>query len=101
VAFLRWCEAYPVDQVVGALGVYLDKDYAGEGKAENYAKGIIRNWQAVRPGNGSPATSPPKPKMVRLPGTGIRIDERDLTDSDRRNIAEWKAKEEARRAAQQ
>ncbi|MBI4869256.1 MAG: hypothetical protein HY816_20135 [Candidatus Wallbacteria bacterium] len=51
LAFLRWCAAYPVDQVLGGLEVYLDKDCAGDGKAERYAQGIIRNWKP-NGGNG-------------------------------------------------
>ena len=55
VAQLRKWERYPVDQVQAGIRTYLQKDYAGEGKDENYLYGIIRkqtgkgskgrNWQ--------------------------------------------------------
>jgi hypothetical protein len=44
----KW-EKYPVEQVESGIKVYLEKDYAGQGKREEYLLGIIRNnnnWQA-------------------------------------------------------
>ena len=38
----KW-EKYPVEQVEGAIRIYLDKDYAAQGKKEDYLLGIIRN----------------------------------------------------------
>jgi hypothetical protein len=55
-AFLRWSAAYPVDRVVAALTTYIDRDCAGEGKAEAYAKGIIRNQKAGGNGHGRTST---------------------------------------------
>ena len=41
----KW-ERYPVVQVEAAIRTYLEKDYAGQGKAEAYLLGIIRNQKA-------------------------------------------------------
>jgi hypothetical protein len=38
----KW-EKYPVDQVEAGIRIYLEKDYAGCGKREEYLMGIIRN----------------------------------------------------------
>jgi hypothetical protein len=41
--FLQDCGKYPVHQVEAGLRVYLEKDYASQGKNEKYLLGIIRN----------------------------------------------------------
>ena len=38
----KWAP-YPVEQVEAGIRIYLDKDYAGQGKREEYLMGIIRN----------------------------------------------------------
>ena len=43
LAQLQKWERYPVGQVEPAMKIYLDKDYAGQGKDEKYLLGIIRN----------------------------------------------------------
>jgi hypothetical protein len=43
LAQLKKWERYPVEQVENAIRVYLEKDYAGQGKREEYLLGIIRN----------------------------------------------------------
>jgi len=43
VAQLRKWERYPVEQVEAGIRAYLDKDYAAQGKREEYLWGIIRN----------------------------------------------------------
>ena len=43
VAQLRKWERYPVEQVETGIRAYLDKDYAAQGKREEYLWGIIRN----------------------------------------------------------
>lgn len=43
MAQLRKWERYPVDQVEAGIKTYLDKDYAAQGKREDYLLGIIRN----------------------------------------------------------
>ncbi len=53
----KW-KRYPVEQVEAAMRTYLDRDYAGQGKREEYLLGIIRNQQSeeVKPeSTGSPA----------------------------------------------
>ncbi|MBI4595964.1 MAG: hypothetical protein HY730_06250 [Candidatus Tectomicrobia bacterium] len=40
--FKRW-EQHQVNQVIEGLSIYLEKDCAAQGKAEDYALGIIRN----------------------------------------------------------
>lgn len=42
-AQLRKWERYPVEQVEAGIQIYLEKDYAGQGKREEYLLGIIRN----------------------------------------------------------
>ena len=51
----RW-ERYPVEQVEAGIRVYLDKNYADEGKDEKYLYGIIRRLR--NPKNNPPATPP-------------------------------------------
>lgn len=41
---LKW-DSYPVEQVEGAIRIYLKKGCASEGKGEKYLLGIIRNQQ--------------------------------------------------------
>ncbi len=43
LAQLRKWDRYPVEQVKTGIRVYLEKDYAGQGKREEYLLGIIRN----------------------------------------------------------
>ena len=43
LAQLQKWERYPVEQVEAGIRVYLEKDYAGQGKREDYLLGIIRN----------------------------------------------------------
>jgi len=43
IALLQKWERYPVEQVESGIRVYLEKDYAGQGKREAYLMGIIRN----------------------------------------------------------
>ena len=43
IAQLKKWEIYPVEQVESGIRVYLEKDYAGQGKREEYLLGIIRN----------------------------------------------------------
>ena len=43
IAQLQKWEKYPVEQVEVGIQIYLDKDYAGQGKREEYLLGIIRN----------------------------------------------------------
>ncbi len=40
---LRKWDRYPVEQVKAGIQIYLEKDYAGQGKREEYLLGIIRN----------------------------------------------------------
>lgn len=43
---------YPADQVMAAIRIYIEKDYAGQGKDEKYLLGIIRgNSQQKAPAN--------------------------------------------------
>ena len=43
IAQLQKWEKYPVEQVESGIRVYLEKDYASQGKREEYLCGIIRN----------------------------------------------------------
>jgi hypothetical protein len=43
IAQLKKWEIYPAEQVESGIRVYLEKDYAGQGKREEYLLGIIRN----------------------------------------------------------
>ena len=43
IAQLQKWERYTVEQVEAGIRIYLDKDYAGQGKREEYLLGIIRN----------------------------------------------------------
>lgn len=48
LAELKKWEKYPANQVEGGIRVYLEKDYAGQGKPEAYLLGIIRNNGVAR-----------------------------------------------------
>lgn len=43
LAQLQKWERYPVEQVQAGIRIYIEKDYAGQGKRESYLLGIIRN----------------------------------------------------------
>lgn len=45
LAQLQKWERYPIEQVESAIHTYLNKDYASQGKREDYLLGIIRNSQ--------------------------------------------------------
>lgn len=53
MAQLKKWDRYPVEQVIGGITRYLDKDYAGEGKDERYLCGIIRNFKPDRENTAS------------------------------------------------
>ena len=48
IAQLQEWDQYPVNQVEEGIKIYLDKDYASQGKKEKYLLGIIRN-QKTKP----------------------------------------------------
>ena len=55
LAEFQWWEGHNPESVTEGLRTYVDKGYAGEGKPEKYARGIIRN---NRPGGtGHPGRS--------------------------------------------
>ncbi|HUT43148.1 MAG TPA: hypothetical protein VMW95_02335, partial [Desulfobacterales bacterium] len=56
-AQLRKWQKYPVEQVEAGIRVYLDKDYAGQGKREEYLLGIIRNQTKIEPNPQQPLNS--------------------------------------------
>ena len=58
IAQLQKWEKYPVAQVEAGIKTYLEKDYAAEGRGENYLLGIIRNQKSNQPALPDP-TSPP------------------------------------------
>lgn len=47
LAQLKKWERYPIEQVEAGIKIYLDKDYAGQGKGEAYLLGIIRKGRNV------------------------------------------------------
>ena len=56
LAQLQKWQRYPVVQVESGIRIYLDKDYASQGKDEKYLYGIIRNQKIAEPqqqGTGS------------------------------------------------
>lgn len=63
LAQLQKWDRFPAEQVEAGIRTYLAKDYAGQGKGENYLFGIIRNHN----GDGHPQQSqhpePPQPKF--------------------------------------
>jgi hypothetical protein len=46
---LQQWDKYPADQVMAAIRIYLEKDYAGQGKDEKYLMGIIRGNAQQKP----------------------------------------------------
>ncbi len=48
LAQLKKWDRYPVAQVEAGILAYLDKDYAGQGRNENYLMGIIRNQENTK-----------------------------------------------------
>jgi len=47
---------YPVDQVIAGIKIYLEKDYAAQGKGEKYLMGIIRGNTQQKPAANIPGT---------------------------------------------
>ena len=56
---LKW-EKYPVEQVESGIKIYLEKDYAGQGKREEYLMGIIRKGNYRQAGNPKPECRTPE-----------------------------------------
>lgn len=75
---LQAWEKYPVDHVQGCMQVYLQKDYAAQGKDEKYLLGIIRRQQqAPQQGDQTAANQGPHdhlpPTMRKLMQEGYRV----------------------------
>ncbi len=51
---LRQWEKYPADQVEAGIRIYLDRDYATQGKNEKYLSGIIRGNAQQKPAANMP-----------------------------------------------
>lgn len=66
IAQLQKWERYPVEQVESGIQVYLDKDYAGQGKGESYLLGIIRNQKADQPAASPPPACPKEITMENV-----------------------------------
>ena len=49
LAQLQKWERYPVEQVESGMRIYLEKEYAGQGKREEYLWGIIKNQKIEAP----------------------------------------------------
>jgi hypothetical protein len=64
-AQLRKWQKYPVEQVEAGIRVYLDKDYAGQGKREEYLLGIIKNQPGAEPISQQSLISPKKQPSLR------------------------------------
>ena len=62
LAQLQKWKRYPVEQVEAGIRVYLEKDYAGQGKRESYLLGIIRNQKVSD--REQPAARPPEPLTI-------------------------------------
>ena len=60
IAQLQIWERYPVEQVEAAIKIYLDKDYASQGKREAYLLGIIRNGNCQQTGKSKPECKTPE-----------------------------------------
>jgi len=45
LSILKSWERFPVEQVMGGIGTYLEKAYADQGRNEKYLLGIIRNFK--------------------------------------------------------
>jgi len=56
IAQLQKWEKYPVPQVEAGLKIYLNKDYASQGKKEEYLLGIIRNANSTDQQEGDQKT---------------------------------------------
>jgi len=62
---LRKWGKYPAEQVEAGIRIYLEKDYAGQGKREEYLLGIIRNQpKGIEPNSQQPPISPKKPPSI-------------------------------------
>ena len=59
----RLKEIYPVEQVESGIRIYLEKDYAGKGKKEDYLFGIIRNQKDFDTENFTDE-KPPEPLAI-------------------------------------
>ena len=63
LSILKSWESYPADQVMAGIRIYLEKDYAAQGKDEKYLQGIIR-------GNSQkPAPNDPGDKIMKRTGS--------------------------------
>ena len=62
LAHLQKWDRYPVVQVEAGIRIYLEKDYAGQGKRESYLLGIIRNQKVFD--REQPAAEPPEPLTI-------------------------------------
>ena len=60
LAQLKKWEEYPVEQVESGIKVYLEKDYAGQGKREEYLLGIFRNIDNRHAGKSKPECRTPE-----------------------------------------
>jgi hypothetical protein len=69
VSILKSWERFPVDQVMAGIRIYLEKDYAGQGKNEKYLLGIIRNGKLLPP---KPSVRP-EPEVFKCPKCKRRI----------------------------
>jgi hypothetical protein len=49
LSILQQWNKYPADQVMSAIRIYLEKDYAAQGKGEKYLMGIIRGNAQQKP----------------------------------------------------
>jgi len=49
LSILQQWDKYPADHVMAGIRIYLEKDYAGQGKKENYLLGIIRGNTQQKP----------------------------------------------------
>ena len=58
LAEFRWWSGHPVDHVVEGLRTYIAKGCADEGKKEQYARGIIRNFDESRAAQSKKADFP-------------------------------------------
>jgi DNA-binding Lrp family transcriptional regulator len=63
LAELKKWQKYPPERVEQAIDLYLDKDYAGDGKGESYLLGIMRNHKPKRKN----VDNYPKPRIGRAP----------------------------------
>jgi hypothetical protein len=60
IAQLQKWEKYPAEQVEMGIRTYLEKDYAGQGKREEYLMGIIRNNNNRHAGKSKPGCRTPE-----------------------------------------